>query len=682
MRKHDPILLAAVLLLATLLSAAPPATAAVKSVPVGVKFTHQAPGAGAVNLAGSFNGWDAQRHPLTDEGGGVWSIVMALKPGKYEYKFVVDGAWFADAENPDSTPDSYGGTNSAIQVGDDGKLVAVAASAAKAAPATTLNPKLTYSGRYLGRYLAWKDRDGDPRFRLERPEQNVDLNFDTKVSDVVDAYTRLRLDNTTNVVLNNIHAQLDEGAVDVHPGPYRVLGYWDMEALQLSDPLGSGGDVDLPGTILDDHLSAGKGTAGVVVSGSPFGLLYEGFFADVHDADYYNDINLYDNTGRDIFGSRLSREALGLTFGVPLYMQRELLWVDLTSLLGQPDGTGIAALDRYLDLTGDTSDWFELDRLDMRLGFDLTRELSGGRGRAQLEWLYAAADERFVTGNRAGFNNTNGRTDVDLATRAYRIWHASLEQNLRPGRSVNVEHTYVSESGAQPGEVSTSFLFLDQASASNRVYIGIGAARPSLTTEYSELTWREEAEDRSHLLWVQHSAATADYAAAGLAAPDGRPTAAATIWTVATRHTVGTPGDPWGLWDLEGAWTDADDDIVSSHGHSLEAILRADRQVSRRMHALLNLRWIGYDVDDVAGGDDDFFAPWLGLQYLPAPRLDVTFFYGVDPLDFGIDYDGREIGRWRYRRQYVQDHAGTTTLDAERALADVQVLGIRANMRF
>ncbi|MBA4378532.1 MAG: hypothetical protein C0395_07780 [Gemmatimonas sp.] len=682
MRKHDPILLAALLLLATLLSAAPPAAAAVKSVPVGVKFTHQAPGAGKVNLAGSFNGWDAQRHPLTDEGGGVWSIVMALKPGKYEYKFVVDGAWFADAENPDSTPDSYGGTNSAIQVGDDGKLVAVAAAAARAAPATTLNPKLTYSGRYLGRYLAWKDRDGDPRWRMERPEQNVDLNFNTKVSDVVDAYTRLRLDNTSNVVLNNIHAQLDEGAVDVHPGPYRVLGYWDMEALQLGDPLGSGGDVDLPGTILDDHLMAGKGTAGVVVSGSPFGLLYEGFFADVHDADYYNDINLYDNTGRDIFGSRLSHEALGLTFGVPLFMQRELLWVDLTSRLGQPDGTGIAALDRYLDRTGDTSDWFELDRLDMRLGFDLTRELSGGRGRAQLEWLYATADERFVTGNRAGFNSTNGQVDVDLATRAFRIWHASLEQTLRPGRSVNVEHSYVAESGAQPGEVSTGFLFLDQASASNRVYISIGAARPSLTTQYSELTWREEAEDRSHLLWVQRSAATADFAAAGLAAPDGRPTADATIWTVATRHTAGAPGAAWGLWDLEAAWTDVDDDIIASHGHTLEGILRADRQVSRRLHALLNLRWIDYNADGIAGGDDDFFAPWLGLQYLPSPRLDVTFFYGVDPLDFGIDYDGREIGRWRYRRQYMQEHAGTTNLDAERALEDVKVLGIRANMRF
>jgi hypothetical protein len=682
MRKHDPIHLAAALLLAILLSAAPPAPAAVKSVPVGVKFTHQAPGAGQVNLAGSFNGWDAQRHPLTDEGGGVWSIVMALKPGKYEYKFVVDGAWFADAENPDSTPDSYGGTNSAIQVGDDGKLVAMAPTAARASVGTALNPKLTYSGRYLGRYLAWKDRDGDPRFRLERPEQNVDLNFDTKVSDVVDVYTRLRLDNTSNVVLNNIHAQLDEGAVDVHPGPFRVLGYWDMEALQLGDPLSSGGDVDLPGTIHDDHLEAGKGTAGVVVSGAPFGLLYEGFFADVHDADYYNDINLYDNTGRDIFGSRLSRRALGLEFGAPLYMQRELVWVEMTSLLGQPDGTGIPALDRYLDRTGDTSDWFELDRLDMRLGFDLTRELSGGRGRAQLEWLYATADERFVTGNRAGYNNTNGRADIDLSTRASRVWHASLEQTLRPGRKLSLEHTYRNESGAQPGEVSTGFLFLDQASASNRVYIAFGAARPALTSEYSELTWREEAEDRSHLLWVQRYVATADYAAAGVASPAGAAAADATVWSVATRHTVGAPGDRWGLWDLEGAWTDANDDITPAHGRTLELILRADRQVSRRMHALANLRWIDYHLDGGGGGNDDFFAPWLGLQYLPSPRLDVTFFYGLDPLDFGIDYDGREIGRWRYRRQYVQDHAGATDLDAERSLADAQVLGIRANMRF
>jgi len=681
MRKPDKSLLAAVLL-GVLPLAALPAAAAVKSVPVGVKFTHQAPGAGQVNLAGSFNGWDAQRHPLTDEGGGVWSIVMALKPGKYEYKFVVDGAWFADAENPDSVPDSFGGSNSAIQVDDAGKLVALAPTAARAAVGTALNPKLTFGGRYLGRYQAQKDRDGDPRFRMERPEQNVDLNFDTKVSDVVDAYTRLRLDNTTNVVLNNIHAQLDEGAVDVHPGPYRVLGYWDMEALQLGDPLSSGGDVDLPGTILDDHLMAGKGTAGIVVGGAPFGLQYEGFFADVHDHDYYNDIDIYDNTGRDIFGSRLSHRALGLTFGVPMYLQRELLWVEMTSLLGQPDGTGIAALDRYLDRTGDSSDWFELDRLDLRLGLDLTRELSGGRGRAQLEWLYATADERFVTGNRTGFNNTNGPTDIDLATRVRRIFHASLEQTLRPGRRVNVEHTTVTESGAQPGEASTGLVFLDQASASNRVYVTFGPARPALTTEYTELTWTEEAEDRSHLLWVQRHTVAADYAAAGVTSPDGAPTADATIWMVATRHVLGDPAHEFGRWELEGAWSDLDDHVTPAHGHSLEGILRADRQVSRRLHALLNLRWIDYHLDGLAGGDQDYVAPWLGLQYQPGPRLDVTFFYGIDPLDFGIDYDGREVGRWRYRQQYVQDHAGATELDAERALADVRALGIRANMRF
>ncbi|MBK7702313.1 MAG: hypothetical protein IPI34_05165 [bacterium] len=240
----------------------------------------------------------------------------------------------------------------------------------------------------------------------------------------------------------------------------------------------------------------------------------------------------------------------------------------------------------------------------------------------------------------------------------------------------------MTESRAQAGEASTSFSYLDQASASNRVYIDFGAARPALSYEYSELTWREEAEDRSHLLWVQRHGVRADFAAAGLAAPGGGATADATTWTVATRHTLGAPGDAYGLWDLEGAWTDRNDGVAPAHGHSLEWILRADRQVSRRMHALLNLRWISYRLDGVAGGDDEFFNPWLGLQYLPSPRLEVTFFYGVDPLDFGIDYDGREIGRWRYRQQHLRTFAGATELDAERSLEDVQVLGIRANMRF
>ena len=131
-----------------------------------------------------------------------------------------------------------------------------------------------------------------------------------------------------------------------------------------------------------------------------------------------------------------------------------------------------------------------------------------------------------------------------------------------------------------------------------------------------------------------------------------------------------------------------DDDLTGLDGSTLEFIVRYDRELSRRMHAVGDLRWKRFDLDvtDAEGAatvwDDSVFQPWIGLQFLPHPRLEVTFAYGVDPLDFGIDYDGRDIGRWRWRRNYLYENPEATELDAENALADARALGIRANMRF
>jgi hypothetical protein len=673
------------LLLMALVLAAPAARAAVENVPVGIRFTYDAPGAGSVTLAGSFNGWDAQRNPLTDDGTGKWSIVMALKPGKYEYKFVVDGAWFADPDNPDTVPDSFGGANSVIQVGDDGKLKAVAqAQASAGGPNTTFNARVTVDGRYLGRYIARKGYQGDTRYRLVRPEQNVDLNFHTEVSDVVDAYTRLRMDNTTNIILNNIHAQLDEGALDVHPGSFTVVGYWDMETVGVGDPLGSGGDIDLPGTVMDDHLRAGKGTAGVRVTGNPFGADFEGFFADVHDADYYNNIEIYDNSGRDLFGARLSHVFRGVTVGLPIYMERELIWVDMSDRVSTPEDTGIPALDRHLAERDDSSTWYEWDNMDFRAGLDLTVPFHGDRGRLQLEWLYNDISQGFVTGNEAGFNNTNGPVDVQLLNRKRYLLHGACDLELRPDRTLNLEHTTVTESGGGSTETFGRVVFLHQDEADKRVYLDFGGTLPQTRTHYTELTFDETAADRRHVLWIQRLQVDADYGRVGAASPlDGAAEAASTVWTLAARNAVGKPQDAWGRFEMENALVHYDDAITGVDGHTFETILRHERRLTRRLHSVVDLRYIVYELDDgAADRDDGFFAPYVGLKYLPSPRLDVTFAYGVDPLDFGIDYEGRHIGRWRFRQQYLYENPEATVFDAEKALDEMRVLSARANFRF
>ena len=57
------------------------------------RFTCNAPSAQAVFLAGIFNGWDPAATPMIKDAKGNWDVALALPPGRYEFKFVVDGQW-------------------------------------------------------------------------------------------------------------------------------------------------------------------------------------------------------------------------------------------------------------------------------------------------------------------------------------------------------------------------------------------------------------------------------------------------------------------------------------------------------------------------------------------------------------------------------------------------------------
>jgi hypothetical protein len=52
-------------------------------------------------VAGEFNGWSPTAHPLRDDDGdGLFEAVLSLGPGEYGYKFVRDGEWLLDPDNP------------------------------------------------------------------------------------------------------------------------------------------------------------------------------------------------------------------------------------------------------------------------------------------------------------------------------------------------------------------------------------------------------------------------------------------------------------------------------------------------------------------------------------------------------------------------------------------------------
>lgn len=62
-----------------------------------VEFAFYRPQAAQVNLAGDFNDWQSDVHAMRRDNGGWWRIRLALGPGEYRFKYLVDGtSWEAD----------------------------------------------------------------------------------------------------------------------------------------------------------------------------------------------------------------------------------------------------------------------------------------------------------------------------------------------------------------------------------------------------------------------------------------------------------------------------------------------------------------------------------------------------------------------------------------------------------
>jgi cyclomaltodextrinase / maltogenic alpha-amylase / neopullulanase len=81
------------------------------------RYTPVISGVGNVFLAGSFNDWNDSKTRLTDpDNDGTYTVTLLLAQGTYQYKFVVDGNWQADPNNPDGSDDGFGGQNSELRV--------------------------------------------------------------------------------------------------------------------------------------------------------------------------------------------------------------------------------------------------------------------------------------------------------------------------------------------------------------------------------------------------------------------------------------------------------------------------------------------------------------------------------------------------------------------------------------
>jgi chromosome partitioning protein len=79
-------------------------------------FTVSVPDVKEVCLVGDFNAWKIDESSRMEMVNGSWSKKLSLKNGHYRYRFVADGRWMDDPQNPLKEMNPFGEMNSLINI--------------------------------------------------------------------------------------------------------------------------------------------------------------------------------------------------------------------------------------------------------------------------------------------------------------------------------------------------------------------------------------------------------------------------------------------------------------------------------------------------------------------------------------------------------------------------------------
>ncbi|MDH3875235.1 MAG: isoamylase early set domain-containing protein [Desulfobacteraceae bacterium] len=86
-----------------------------------VTFSLENADANEVFLIGDFNEWNPKIHPMKSDANGTWIRDVIIPPGKYEYKFMVDGQWKEDPQNEQLSLNCFGTYNNIINITENNK---------------------------------------------------------------------------------------------------------------------------------------------------------------------------------------------------------------------------------------------------------------------------------------------------------------------------------------------------------------------------------------------------------------------------------------------------------------------------------------------------------------------------------------------------------------------------------
>ncbi|MCC7349185.1 MAG: AAA family ATPase [Phycisphaerales bacterium] len=89
----------------------------VKRIGAEVVFSARFEAAKNVLIAGDFNNWSSVSTPMRTSGKpGEWFMSLPLRPGRYRYRFIVDGQWTTDPHNSYVEANQFGELNNIVEV--------------------------------------------------------------------------------------------------------------------------------------------------------------------------------------------------------------------------------------------------------------------------------------------------------------------------------------------------------------------------------------------------------------------------------------------------------------------------------------------------------------------------------------------------------------------------------------
>ena len=80
------------------------------------QFTYYQKGLQSISLVGEFNDWDADSTSLVEVSPGVWTVSLHLRPGVYEYQFILNGTQRVTDPTMPQTSSDFGSPNSVVKV--------------------------------------------------------------------------------------------------------------------------------------------------------------------------------------------------------------------------------------------------------------------------------------------------------------------------------------------------------------------------------------------------------------------------------------------------------------------------------------------------------------------------------------------------------------------------------------